>query len=68
MAIRASEVIGPLVEEDLMTCKNGCSKLGVSKFVISVSVYQPPLYFNYGISTTDLYTPANRLLALQMRP
>ena len=30
IAIRARVVIGPDVEEDLMTCRNGCSNEGVS--------------------------------------
>lgn len=34
-AIRASEVIGPDVDEDRITCKKGCRSEGVSNFLIS---------------------------------
>ena len=35
MATIASEVIGADVEDDRMTCRNGCSREGISKLLIS---------------------------------
>lgn len=37
IATRASEVIGPDIEEDRITCRNGCKREGVSKVVISAN-------------------------------
>jgi hypothetical protein len=35
VAMRAKDVMEADVEEERMTCKNGCSRAGVSKFLMS---------------------------------
>lgn len=35
IAIKARDVIGPLVDDDLITCRNGCNSDGVSNWCIS---------------------------------
>ena len=58
IAMRAWDVISAEVEEDFMTCRNGCNNDGVSKVRISMT-WSEELQKSARMIVTDLYNLLN---------